>query len=116
MHKQVDITSMKRRLKKREKVVSTRIRIEREKEKPGSVINPDRADLAHAYSSRARRTSMMEQFEDQLDEIMKALQRIEDGIYGQCTNCGNLILPERLEALPRAELCIDCQRLEIAGK
>ena len=45
-----------------------------------------------------------------LAEIDAALKRIEDGTYGTCTNCGNEILPERLEARPWATLCIDCKR------
>jgi DnaK suppressor protein len=53
--------------------------------------------------------------EDQLAEVNKALERIEEGTYGICTNCGKNILPERLEALPYAELCIDCQRQEGAA-
>ena len=42
------------------------------------------------------------------DQLTK---RIEDGTYGICTNCGRPISEERLEALPWAELCIDCARL-----
>lgn len=106
---------MEKRLRKQQKVISRRIKVEREKALPGSVINPDRADLAHDYANRARRISIVEKMEEQLDEIEKALQRIDDGTYGQCNNCGNYILPERLEALPYAELCISCQRLEAAG-
>jgi RNA polymerase-binding protein DksA len=45
-----------------------------------------------------------------LAEIDAALRRIEDGTYGTCTNCGKQIPEERLEALPWATLCIDCQR------
>jgi RNA polymerase-binding protein DksA len=110
MEKQIDLTAMGKRLKTQKKVLNTRLKVEREKAEPGSVANPDRADLAYEYAYRARRISMVEQLEDQLEEIDTALQRIEDGTYGQCTNCGNSILPERLEALPQAELCIDCQR------
>lgn len=115
IEKQIDLDEMQKRLKKEQKVLNTRIKVEREKAEPGSVANPDRADLAYDYSYRARRLSMVEQLEEQLDETRKALQRIDEGRYGQCTNCGNFILPERLEALPSAELCIDCQRLESAG-
>jgi RNA polymerase-binding protein DksA len=42
--------------------------------------------------------------------IDRALARIEQGTYGICQNCGNPIAEERLEALPYAELCIDCKR------
>jgi RNA polymerase-binding transcription factor len=52
----------------------------------------------------------LEQLEEQLADVDKALERMEEGTYGICTNCGKAILPERLEALPYAELCIDCQR------
>ena len=45
-----------------------------------------------------------------LAEIDAALKRIEEGTYGTCTNCGKEIPVERLEALPWATLCIDCQR------
>ena len=45
-----------------------------------------------------------------LGEIDAALKRIEEGTYGTCTNCDRPIPVERLEALPWATLCIDCQR------
>lgn len=110
VEKQIDVVAMQTRLRQQQKVLVERLKVERKKAKPGSMANPDRADLAHEYASRARRIPMVEQLEDQIEEINKAIQRIEDGTYGQCTNCGNFILPERLEALPHAELCIDCQR------
>ena len=40
--------------------------------------------------------------------IDKALQRIEQGRYGLCIECGEQISVERLAALPAVELCIDC--------
>ena len=54
--------------------------------------------------------TLEENSEHVLAEIDAALQRIEDGTYGTCTNCGNQIPPERLEARPWATLCIDCKR------
>lgn len=47
-----------------------------------------------------------------LQEIEAALQRIEEGTYGLCQNCGKPIAEERLEAMPYATLCIECKRLE----
>ncbi len=38
-----------------------------------------------------------------------ALEKIEDGIYGECESCGEDIGMKRLEARPVAELCIDCK-------
>lgn len=37
-----------------------------------------------------------------------AVQRIEDGTYGVCARCGNLIGEARLDALPGARTCIGC--------
>lgn len=44
-----------------------------------------------------------------LNYLDDALQRIERGTYGFCTECGNLIDKERLEAVPHAHQCIDCK-------
>jgi DnaK suppressor protein len=46
-----------------------------------------------------------------LRDVMSALQRIEDGSFGACERCGEPISEKRLEALPFARHCIDCQRL-----
>lgn len=44
-----------------------------------------------------------------LDKINEALKSIDQGSYGKCKKCGNDIEKERLEALPYAENCIQCQ-------
>ena len=44
-----------------------------------------------------------------LEEVERALHRIEDGKFGICEDCGQEIAKARLEALPWAALCIDCQ-------
>jgi RNA polymerase-binding protein DksA len=44
-----------------------------------------------------------------LNYLDDALMRIEKGTYGFCTECGNLIDKERLEAVPHAHQCIDCK-------
>lgn len=48
-----------------------------------------------------------------LRRIRSALTRIRQGIYGTCLSCGGQIPRGRLEALPEAPLCLECeQRLE----
>ncbi len=44
-----------------------------------------------------------------LNYLDDALQRIERGEYGRCTDCGKLIEKERLEAVPHAQLCLRCK-------
>jgi len=45
----------------------------------------------------------------QLSLIRFALDRIGEGSYGECLQCGNTIGTKRLEALPWTPYCIDCQ-------
>lgn len=45
----------------------------------------------------------------ELDAIDAALKRIEDGVYGICTDCGVEIPAARLHAAPETPRCIDCQ-------
>jgi DnaK suppressor protein len=46
-----------------------------------------------------------------LRDVVSALQRIDDGNFGSCERCGEAIAEKRLEALPFARHCIDCQRV-----
>jgi RNA polymerase-binding transcription factor len=48
-------------------------------------------------------------------QIDAALQRMEDGGYGSCANCGQQIAMQRLQAIPWARFCIDCQELAEKG-
>ncbi|WP_030265592.1 TraR/DksA family transcriptional regulator [Streptomyces violens] len=45
-----------------------------------------------------------------LKEVEKAFERIHDGTYGTCQDCGQPIPVERLEILPYARCCVGCQR------
>ncbi|PUE43075.1 TraR/DksA C4-type zinc finger protein [Limnohabitans sp. Bal53] len=47
----------------------------------------------------------------ELGDIDAALERIQAGTYGTCTDCGVSIPPARLNAYPTAKRCIDCQSL-----
>jgi DnaK suppressor protein len=44
-----------------------------------------------------------------LREIDEALDRIDEGTYGICEECGEPIAETRLKALPYATLCVDCK-------
>jgi DnaK suppressor protein len=45
-------------------------------------------------------------------EIVEALQRIYNGSYGICENCGQTIARARLEAVPYVRLCVSCKQKE----
>jgi len=44
-----------------------------------------------------------------LQRVQAALERIARGVYGVCIECGELIAPKRLRAIPEAETCVACQ-------
>ena len=68
------------------------------------------ADTATETYDRELDYTLEENSQHVLSEIDAALRRIEEGTYGICTNRGEQIPVERLEARPYATLCIDCQR------
>jgi DnaK suppressor protein len=47
--------------------------------------------------------------EAELENVQLARQRLEEGLYGICIDCGEEIPPERLEAVPEAVRCIKDQ-------
>ena len=44
-------------------------------------------------------------------QLTDALERVAAGTYGLCGRCGEPIAPARLEVLPQASACIECQSL-----
>lgn len=50
-----------------------------------------------------------------LTQIEEAIERMDDDEYGVCINCSKEIAPKRLEALPWARYCIECQDLVERG-
>lgn len=53
--------------------------------------------------------ALMQMKTETLKKIDMALLRLEEGTYGRCQECGALIPPARLRALPFAALCRGCQ-------
>lgn len=72
-------------------------------------------DVASETYDRELDYTLEENVERALAAIDAALGRIENGTYGICSNCGQAIAPERLEALPWTTQCIDCKRREERG-
>ncbi|MEX2138563.1 MAG: TraR/DksA family transcriptional regulator [Pirellulales bacterium] len=66
------------------------------------------ADIGSDNFEQEFTLSLMENDEGTLGAIEHALERIEDGAYGDCEECGNKIPKLRLEAIPYAALCVKC--------
>jgi DnaK suppressor protein len=100
----------------RERLVAERARTATEIEEerivaPGPMTYGSQAAAASQVFEQQRDLALREHDEQLLAAIDAALARLEAGTYGTCTSCGKAIAPERLDALPWAALCIDCQRL-----
>jgi DnaK suppressor protein len=52
--------------------------------------------------------ALIRQAEEQLAQIARAEQRLDDGSYGTCERCGRPVGAERLAARPAAAMCIGC--------
>jgi len=54
-----------------------------------------------------------QRLESRVEALAEALERIDQGSYGECQRCGAQIDPERLEILPTTALCADCAGAEV---
>ena len=66
-------------------------------------------DRAQAISERNDEFAINEHETAELGDLEAALERMDAGTYGQCTDCGVTIPPARLNAYPTAKRCIVCQ-------
>ncbi len=69
------------------------------------------ADAATETFEREKEMAINENLDHLLQRVDRALEKIEAGTYGFCDRCGGKIGRERLEALPHAAFCIECQDL-----
>lgn len=84
---------------------------ETENESIGELSDMDQhqADTGTETFDRERDLSILEQVEAELADVERALQRLDEGTYGNCEACGEPIEEERLEALPAARFCLKHQ-------
>jgi DnaK suppressor protein len=68
------------------------------------------ADSATPMLNREIDVSLEENARNVLTQIDRALEKLDEGTYGTCDQCGRPIGEERLEVMPYATLCVDCKR------
>ena len=78
----------------------------------GDGAGNDQADVGSTTLERDHEMSLANNARDMLDQIERALAKIDDGTYGVCESCGNAIGKGRLQAFPRATLCVSCKERE----
>ena len=76
----------------------------------GDTGGEDQADTGSKTFEREHEMSLAASHREMLTQTERALNRIESGTYGVCENCGNPIGKARLQAFPRATLCMTCKQ------
>ena len=104
------LDAFKRRLEERQQ--SLRKTVSRTEE-DGRIADQDSAqDIADRAASSYTKEFLFSQSNNDrqlLAMVETALQRIREGVFGECVSCGNEINAKRLEAVPWTRYCIECQ-------
>lgn len=74
-----------------------------------SVIDNHPADMGTEMFDKERYYALLDNEKSMLHQIDSALERIEQGVYGKCELCGKNIESDRLEFMPAALTCIECE-------
>ena len=78
----------------------------------GDGAGDDQADSGVAALEREHELTLVNNTRDLLEQTKHALDRIAAGTFGTCESCGQPIGKARLQAFPRATLCVDCKQRE----
>ncbi|MFJ1650892.1 TraR/DksA family transcriptional regulator, partial [Streptomyces sp. NPDC088337] len=76
----------------------------------GDGAGDDEADTGSKNITREHEMALAANAREMLTQSERALQRLDAGIYGLCETCGNPIGKARMQAFPRATLCVECKQ------
>jgi RNA polymerase-binding transcription factor DksA len=65
------------------------------------------ADSGQVAAEQGENKVLAQRLRNELDEVERALAKLDDGTYGRCEVCGQPIAEPRLEAMPATRFCID---------
>ena len=72
----------------------------------GSAFDDNFADSGQVAAEQGENKVLASQLRSELDEVERALAKLDDGTYGKCEVCGEPIAEARLEAMPATRYCI----------
>lgn len=78
----------------------------------GDGAGDDQAESGSKAFEREHEQTLANIARDAIGQARHALQRIDDSTYGTCESCGRPIAKPRLQAYPRATLCVECKQRE----
>ncbi|MEU6193357.1 TraR/DksA family transcriptional regulator [Streptomyces sp. NPDC047061] len=76
----------------------------------GDGAGDDQADTGTKNITREHELALAANAREMLEQTERALQKLDAGTYGLCENCGNPIGKARMQAFPRATLCVECKQ------
>ncbi|MFE0426031.1 TraR/DksA family transcriptional regulator [Streptomyces sp. NPDC058953] len=76
----------------------------------GGGAGDDDADTGTKNITREHELSLAANARETLEQTERALLRLDAGTYGICENCGKPIGKARMQAFPRATLCVECKQ------
>jgi DnaK suppressor protein len=81
---------------------------------PASAGDEDLVDAAADIYERSKVLSFIQRLEEKVEQLGRAIQKVEEDSYGICEVCGEPIPPERLEIVPETTLCVRCAQQQEA--
>ncbi|MGV9649549.1 TraR/DksA C4-type zinc finger protein [Streptomyces sp. NPDC003554] len=76
----------------------------------GDGAGDDQADTGTKNITREHELALAANAREMLEQTERALDRLDAGTYGLCESCGNPIGKARMQAFPRATLCVECKQ------
>ncbi|HUF31847.1 MAG TPA: TraR/DksA C4-type zinc finger protein [Acidimicrobiales bacterium] len=74
----------------------------------GMEFDENFADSGQVAAEQGENRALLNQLADTLIDVKHALTKLDDGGYGACEHCGEMISKARLEAMPASRYCITC--------
>lgn len=71
-----------------------------------SAVDDNFADSGQVAAEQGENQALAAQLRNELEEVERALGKLDAGTYGTCEVCGEQIAPPRLEAMPATRYCI----------
>ncbi len=74
----------------------------------GLTFDENFADSGQVAAEQGETKVLINQLQDSLNDVQRALAKLDAGTYGVCERCGSEIGDARLEAMPGTRWCITC--------
>jgi len=106
----VTYAELRRRLEEKKRELRSQLDdVQREVREDGVGYSNHMADAGTEVFEQERDFSLAQQMLQSYKNVDYALARFEDGTYGICESCGARIELARLEVVPEASYCLECQ-------